>query len=121
MQTDLKVDFHGASPTEALQAKIREHVDDLEQFYGRLTACHVSVEAPGHHHRKGGLYHVRIRLSLPNGHEANIGTTPPSDHRHADIVFALNDAFRRARRQLQDTVRKVSSEVRARQSRRSAR
>ena len=113
MQTGLKVDFHGAEPTEPLQTKISEHFDALEHFYGRLTACHVSVEAPGHHQRKGGLYHVRIRLSLPNGREVNIGTTPPADHRHADVLFALNDAFRRARRQLQDEIRKMRGQVKA--------
>lgn len=111
MQTLLKVDFHGEESNEALQSKIAEHVAALEHFYGRLTACHVSVEAPGHHQRKGGLFHVRIHLTLPDGREVNIGTTPRADHRHADILFAINDAFRRARRQLQDRVREMRGQV----------
>ena len=53
MQTLLKVDFHGTESDEALQSKIAEHVGALEHLYSRLTACHVSVEAPGHHQRKG--------------------------------------------------------------------
>ena len=113
MQTLLKVDFHGAEPNEILQNKIAEHVGALEHLFGRLTACHVSVEAPGHHQRKGGLFHVRIRLSLPDGREVNVGTTPRADHRHADVLFAINDAFRRARRQLQDRAREMRGQVKA--------
>jgi len=111
METLLKVDFHGAESSEALQNKIAEHVDALEHLYGRLTACHLSVEAPGHHHRKGGLFHVSIRLTLPNGREVNVGTTPRADERHADVLFAINDAFRRARRQLQDRAREMRGQV----------
>ena len=113
MQTLLKVDFHGAESNEVLQNKIVEHVGALEHLYGRLTSCHVSVEAPGHHQRKGGLFHVSIRITLPGGREVNIGTTPQADHRHADIVFAINDAFRRARRQLQDRAREIRGQVKA--------
>ena len=113
MQTLLKVDFHGTESNEVLQSKIVEHVGALEHLYGRLTACHVSVEAPGHRQRKGGLFHVRIRASLPDGREVNVGTTSRADHRHADVLFAINDAFRRARRQLQDRVREMRGQVKA--------
>jgi cold shock CspA family protein len=41
----------------------------------------------------------------------NVGTTPPADERHADVLFALGDAFRRARRQLQDHARRMRGQV----------
>jgi hypothetical protein len=44
---------------------------------------------------------------LPDSREVNIGRTPKSDERHADLAFALNDAFKRARRQLQDNTRRM--------------
>ena len=44
---------------------------------------------------------LTIYLSLPEGREVNIGRTPQNDERYADIDYALNDAFKRARRQLQ--------------------
>jgi ribosome-associated translation inhibitor RaiA len=111
METLLKIDFHGAETSEALQRTIEKHVHALERMYGRLTACHVSVEAPGHHQRKGGLFHVSIYLTLPNGREVNVGTTPRADKRQADVLFALNDAFRRARRQVQDRIREMRGQV----------
>jgi len=111
MQTALKIDFHGADSTEALQRKIAEHVEGLEHLYGRITACHVSVEAPGHHQRKGGLFHISIHLTLPDGGEVSVGTTPRADKRQAEVLFAINDAFRRAGRQLQDRVRRMQGKV----------
>jgi cold shock CspA family protein len=111
MQTKFKIDSHGAVLSEALQYKIADHVADLERMYGRLTACHVSLEPPGHHQRKGGLFHVSIHLALPDGREVSAGATPTADKRHSNVLFALNDAFRRARRQLQDHARKMRGQV----------
>jgi cold shock CspA family protein len=111
MQTELKVDFHGAEPSEALQRNITDQVTALDHVFGRLTACHVAVRAPGHRHRTGGLYEVDIHLTLPDGREVNVGRTPRLDERHADVLFALNDAFRRARRQLQDRVRRLQAHM----------
>jgi hypothetical protein len=54
---------------------------------------------------------ITIHLSLPDGREVNIGRTPQNDERYADIDYALNDAFKRARRQLQDEVRKMQGLV----------
>ena len=111
METPLKIDFHGAEPSEAVRQKIAEFVDGLERIYGRMTSCHVGIEAPGHHQHKGGLFAVRIHLVLPDGREVNVGATPPEDKRKADLLFAITDAFRRARRQLQDYVREMQGVV----------
>ena len=111
MQTQFKLDFHGTEPSEAVQRLIEKQVNGLEHLYGRLTACHIGVEAPGHHQRKGGLFNVSIHLTLPDGAEVNVGTTPRADKRNSDVLFALDDAFRRARRQLQDRVRKMQGQV----------
>jgi hypothetical protein len=76
-ETRLKIDFHGSESSETLRQKITEFVNELEHIYGRMPACHVGIEAPGHHQHKGGLYQVRIHLVMPNGREVNVGATPP--------------------------------------------
>jgi len=111
MQTPVQIDFQGMKGTETLRAAIAAHVAALEERFGRVTACRVVLKAPGEHHRTGGLYEVNIRLALPDGKEINIGHTPGADERHADVDFALNDAFKRARRQLQDQVRRLQGHV----------
>lgn len=111
MQTLLEIDFQGLKATPELQTSIEEHVAELEQRCGRVTACRVVVKGPGGHHRKGGLYEINIRLALPDGREVNVDRTPPEDERHGDLTFALNDAFKQARRQLQDEVREIQGQV----------
>ena len=111
MQTPVQIDFQGMQASAQYRASIEEHVAQLEQRYGRVTACRVVVKGPGGHHRTGGLYEIHIRLALPDGREVNVGRTPPQDERHADLSFAINDAFKHARRRLQDYVRRLQGQV----------
>jgi len=111
MQTPVQIDFQGMDANPDCRASIARHVDELEQRFGRLTACRVVLKAPGGHHRTGGLYEVNIRLALPEGREVNVDRTAQNDERQADLTFAINDAFKRARRQLQDQVRKLQGDV----------
>ena len=104
MQTPAEIQFLGLTATPAIRDAIDRHVAELDQRYGRITACRVVVKAPSQHHQKGGLYEVHVRLELPDGREVNVERTPTADERRADLTFAIDDAFRHARRQLQDQV-----------------
>jgi cold shock CspA family protein len=110
METSVEVDFQGMTATPALQTSIEQHVAKLEQRYGRATACRVVVKGPSEHHRTG-RYEVNIRIALPDGREVDISRTPSADERHTDLEFAINDSFKRARRQLQDQVRKLQGQI----------
>jgi len=111
MQTPVEIEYQGMEARPQIQAVLAKHVADLEQRFGRVTACRVVLKAPGAHHRTGGLYEVNIRLALPNGREVNVEHTAQADERHSDLEFAINDAFKRARRQLQDRVRELQGQV----------
>lgn len=111
MQTPVEIDFQGMPGSPEIQTVISKHVDELEERFGRVTACRVVLKNPGGHHQTGGLYEVNIHLALPNGREVNIERTAPADERHADLTFALNDAFKRARRRLQDHARRLQGQV----------
>ena len=111
MQTQPEIDFQGLKATPAIEAAIGERVAELEDRWGRITACRVTIKAPSQHHRASGLYEIHIHLSLPDGREVNVARTSTADQRHADVTFALNDAFKHARRQLQDRVRRVKGQV----------
>ena len=113
MQTPVEIDFQGMKATDALRASILDHLAALEKRFGRMTACRVAVKAPSEHHRNGGLYEVTIHLLLPQGREVEIARTPQADERHADVDFAVNDAFKRARRRLRDQLRRMRGEVKA--------
>ena len=111
MQTPIELDFQGMRGRPEIQGAIAEHIAELEHRYGRMTACRVVVKAPGGHHQTGGLYEINIRLALPNGREVNVGRTAQLDERHADLTFAIADAFKRARRRLQDQARRLQGQV----------
>jgi cold shock CspA family protein len=115
METPVEVDFQGMGARPDVRAAIEGHVAALERC-GRVTACRVVLKAPGGHHRTGGLYEVHIHLTLPEGREVNVARTPPADERHADLTFAINDAFKHARRQLQDHVRRMQGQVKHHES-----
>lgn len=111
MQTPPEIEFQGMQATPAIEAAIAQHVAQLEEYWDRVTACRVAVKAPGHHHRAGGLYEVHICLALPEGREVNVRRTATADDRRTDLTFAINNAFKRARRQLQDELRRTQGQV----------
>ncbi|MBR0958993.1 HPF/RaiA family ribosome-associated protein [Bradyrhizobium japonicum] len=104
MQTPAQIEFEDLTPSSDLQAAIDQHISELEKRFGRATAGRIIVRGPGERHKTGGQYQVSIRLALPEGREVNVGRTPTKDERYADLTFAVDDAFKRARRQLQDQV-----------------
>jgi hypothetical protein len=111
MQSPVRIEFQGMDHSDSVHAKIMHFVEELEDRFGRLTAGRVVVKAPGEHHRIGGPYEINVRLALPDHKEINVGRTPRADERHGDIDFALHDAFKRARRQLQDQADRLQGRV----------
>ena len=113
MQTPVEIDFQGLQANEQLHACVTRNISTLEQRFGRITACRVVIKGPSERHRKGGAFDVTIQLSLPQGREVDIGRSEKAecDNRLLDPVVALNDAFKRARRQLQDHARRMRGHV----------
>jgi cold shock CspA family protein len=111
MQTPPEIEFKGMAGTPQIRDAIEKHIAGLEERWGRVTSCRIVLQGPGGRHRKGGLYEVHIRLALPDGREVNVERTPPADERYSDLTFALNDAFNRARRQLQVQARRTQGQV----------
>jgi cold shock CspA family protein len=105
MQTPAQIEIEGVKKTPELLAAIDEHIGELENRFGRVTVCRIVVKGPGDRHQTGGQHQVSIRLALPDGREVNVGRTPTQDERYADLTFAIDNAFRRARRRLQDQAR----------------
>jgi len=111
MQTPVEVDFQNLSATPEIRRAIDKHVAELEDRYGRVTACRIVVKGPGEHHRTGRLYEVNIHLALPDAREVNVSRTTQSDKRAIDLNQAIANAFKRARRKLQDEVDRMRGDV----------
>jgi cold shock CspA family protein/ribosome-associated translation inhibitor RaiA len=117
MQTPVEIDFQGLEANEQLRACVMKNISMLEQRFGRITSCRVVIRGPSERHHKGGAFDVSIRLTLPQGREIDIGRSEKAQHqadnRLLDPVVALNDAFKRARRRLQDHARRMQGQVKS--------
>lgn len=105
MQTPLQITFRNLDNSPAVEAKIRERVEELEQFCDRITSCRVVIEEPNRHQRRGRLYHIRVDLKVPGG-EIVVKRGPSEHQAHEDIYVAVRDCFDSVRRQLEDHVRR---------------
>lgn len=101
MKLPLQITFRHMEPSPALEARIHELAARLDKFSASIMRCHVIVEAPPKHQHQGGLFEVKIDVTVP-GNEIAIRRSPPLDHAHEDPYVALRDAFHTARRQLED-------------------
>jgi cold shock CspA family protein/ribosome-associated translation inhibitor RaiA len=124
----LQIAFRNMKSSDAVEARVREEVQKLETFYNRITRCRVIVEIPHRHHRKGDLYHVRIDMTVPGAElvvkrepslRAALRQTDSEKHSksyepraaHKDIFVVIRDAFKEARRQLQDFARRERGDI----------
>ena len=118
MRTPLRVTFQNTPPSDALRRLIEEQVDHLEHFFGRLVACHVVFKLPDGNHRTGGSpFEVSVHIKMPGGITVDVDRAPGLDERLADPMFAVSDAFRRARRRLQDRARVMRQDVKTHRGR----
>ena len=104
MQVPLQITFRQMDASPALDARIRQRAEELEQFYDRITACHVTVEAQHRRHQQGNLFRVSVDLMVP-GREITVGRGKDVNHAHEDAHVAVRDAFDALRRRLEDYVR----------------
>ncbi len=105
MQVPLQVVFEGIGHSDAIETRVREEVGKLEKFYDRITSARVVVVRPQHRHLKGDTYQARIHLTVPGAPDILVNTDPALNHAHEDAYVAIRDAFKAARRQLQDLQR----------------
>jgi putative sigma-54 modulation protein len=115
MQIPVQIAFHGIDKSDAVEAKIRERVDKLEQFSDRITACRVVVES--HHKSHSNLntnaapFHITVHLAVP-GEDLVVRRDPKEIRAHEDIHIAIHDSFDTMERRLKDYNQKIKKIVR---------
>lgn len=111
MQVPLKISFQDIGHSDAIEARLREEVAKLETFYNHITSIHVVVSRPQHRHLKGEIFHIKILLTIPGAAEIAINREPAVTGAHEDVYVTIRDAFKAARRKLQDLTRKRQGQV----------
>jgi ribosomal subunit interface protein len=110
MQVPVQVNFHGIAQSDSIEAHVRRCIEKLETFAGRLTGCRVTVEAPHRHQQSGRHFRVRIDLTAP-GAEIVVGRAPDEDLTNEDVYAAVDQAFDRMQRRLEDHIRRQRGDV----------
>lgn len=116
MQTQPTVTFDDIPIDEQVRDAALEHIDELEEFHGRITGCHVVIAQPHRHRRSGRLWSVRVDVIVP-GADVVVNRDHPRDHAHEDVHVALRDAFLAARRRLEDHARRRRGAVKRHEGR----
>ncbi|MGE0719769.1 MAG: HPF/RaiA family ribosome-associated protein [Alphaproteobacteria bacterium] len=111
MQIPLQITFRHIDPSEAVEARIREHAARLERYKDRITSCRVAVEAA----RRNGLaklLKIRVDITYPGG-EVAVAREQHDDQSHEGINVLVREVFDAARRQLMDRGQRQSGHVKS--------
>lgn len=109
-QFPVDIRFRGMTPSAAVEAAIHRWAGRLGRAFDRILHCVVVIEEPHRSQRNGQGFHVRVELAVPECTIA-VSRDPGRDPAHENVYAALNDAFRAARRQLQEHARIRRGEV----------
>jgi ribosomal subunit interface protein len=106
-------------PSPAVEERVREKAAELEKFFDRIISCHVVIETPPAHKRKGGSYTATIEMRVPGNEPIVVGRHHANRPSHEDVYVAVRDAFEAAKRRLHDYAEK-RRDVHAAEARRLA-
>ena len=115
MQLPIQITFRGIPHSDAIEAYIRQRAAKLDTFSGRITGCHVAIEAPHHHQHTGRHFRVGIDLSVPGG-EVVVSHSPDENTANEDAYAAIDHAFDQIGRRLEDHVRRQRGDVKPREA-----
>jgi len=132
MKLPVQVTFRNMKHSAELEDWILAGAEKLETFYHRIIGCHVALELPHRHHKKGKHLHIRIDLTLPGKEivieresaanrriagygEAAASSRPRFKSPNADLQLVIHDAFKAAERRVQDFARRRRGDVKRHQ------
>jgi ribosomal subunit interface protein len=99
METSAEITWHNMEPVPHVAKRVDQRINRLEKFFGRITRCHVVVEAAHQRRRQGNEYEVRLDVTIPGG-DLSVNQKPGDIHAHTDVLVAIRDAFDAMERQL---------------------
>jgi hypothetical protein len=102
--TPVDIKFHSLDPSPALEEWIRAWATRVGRPYDDIERCAVVIDLPHRRHSQGNTFAVRVYITVPERTIA-ISRDPGRDHEHENVYAAVADAFRAARRALQDHMR----------------
>ena len=118
MLTPLEISFHGLERSDAVEARIREKFQRIEQHFDRITHARVVIDAPTRRGKVPKLFNVRIEIGVPGHPPIKVDHEPDAAHTQTDVMIAIRDAFAAAQRQVDELVDRMDKPARREQARR---
>jgi ribosome-associated translation inhibitor RaiA len=104
----IEVRFRDMESSPALEQFVRRWAAKLGRVHERIARCDVMIERPHQSQRQGQHVHVRVAVGIP-GPDIVISHDRELDGAHEDAYVVVRDAFRAARRQLDQHARRLHS------------
>lgn len=111
MDVPVEISFRHLESSEAVENRIHEHIEKLQQVFDRLVSCRVTVELVSGH-RKGRKFAVTVEANVPGKAHFVGHSSTDEDHLHDDVYLAIRDAFNAVKRQLKDYSEKIRADKR---------
>jgi ribosome-associated translation inhibitor RaiA len=119
MRLPVQITWRDMAPSTAVGEKIRDEAAKLKEFYDRIMSSRVTIEIPRRYQNGKYQFHIRIDLTVPGAeivvnHEPTLHSSlqrmDSEEHAkgqelsgpHKDVYVAIRDAFKVARRKLQE-------------------
>jgi len=111
MQTPVEIAFRHCEPSEEIRAEIMAQAQRLEKFSSRITSCRVVVNGPETRHRSGDLFHIQLRIAMPERKDVVVDRRRGDAGEREYALVAIREAFAAAVRQIEDAARDMRGEV----------
>lgn len=115
MAIPVNITFRHIDPSTAVETRVNELVQHLGQFSDKIKSCRVVIDAPHRHQHQGGVYEVKLLVSIP-GDDVVVDMSRPQRDGHEDVYVVLRDAFEAARKQLQHRMANLRGEPKRRET-----
>jgi hypothetical protein len=113
MQVPVRAVLRNVPNPAAVRSEVAKAANALERFHERVTGCRVAITNPDKRHQSGGLFDVRLVVSVPGHPDIVISRRAQDQPEREHLSVSLRKAFAQARRRLQDTVREMRGDVKA--------
>jgi ribosome-associated translation inhibitor RaiA len=116
MDIPLELSFNNMEPSDALKAAVGNHIARLEQYYGRILSCRVSIALP-HKSQKasGNQPDVHIVVRVPGKEIVVSRGMNHKGHKKADndAYAVLDEAFATVQQRLKEWRRVIQGDVKS--------
>lgn len=103
MKLPLQITFRDIESSTAISDHVRRHAEKLDTFCDRIMSCRVALEAPDRHtHKNATQIRVRVDVKVPHKELVSVHMPSPDDTSADDLYLAIDAAFAKMIRELED-------------------